>query len=252
MRRVVLLALGLSLVVLVATEAALRRPVRAISPDRPGIGDGSWVLPRGVVHLESGAAVRRSDGRTAYELGQLLMRYGLGPVELRLSPGSFVFLRDGVEAEGIDDLGVGLKSRLVEGASERVRLSLLTRAELPSKSPMVGSQRASLGATLLFDWAPIERLNVSANLGYDVAPTGEGSGAIQATFTPGVSLAPEHGLGGYAGWAGTFELDGGDRQQLEAGMTWVPAPNVQLDLNGGVEPTTGDLFVGLGVAHRWP
>ena len=54
----------------------------------------------------------------------------------------------------------------------------------------------------------------------------------------------------FAGWAGSFSSDG-DAHFAEGGLTYLPTPDIQLDLNGGRDVERGDWFLGVGLATRW-
>ncbi len=102
---------------------------------------------------------------------------------------------------------------------------------------------------LLADLLLTDQINLTGNLGF-WAWAAEAENQISVILTPAVALPTEAALGVYGGYAGFF-ADSGDTHFAEAGVTWLPSPEVQLDLNGGVEPDSGDYFIGVGIAIRW-
>lgn len=56
-------------------------------------------------------------------------------------------------------------------------------------------------------------------------------------------------IGVYAGYAGIF-ASSRDQHFMEGDMTHLVTPDLQLDLNGGIELDTGDYFLGFGLATR--
>ena len=154
-------------------------------------------------------------------VGQLLFRVGaFHGLELQAQANSLVFSRGGEEDhEGLEDLGLGAKLRIISDGPAGMSLSLLTALSLPKGSESLTSDEAVPALSVLADFPLAFTLGLSANLGF-------------------------------AGYAGFF-ADSGPRHFVEGGMTWIPGPGLQLHINGGVDVDTGDGFFGVGVATRW-
>jgi len=231
-------------------EREERDPAETIASDRPGIGDGSWVLAPGVFQIEAGAARSEAGPSTLYRLGELLLRYGVGGVELRAGLNSFTFLRNGVDDEGLEDLALGLKTRLGTSSDGVMRVSALVESTLPTGSDAFTADEALLSVGLLADWTFEGGAGLSVNGGYTSPFETLADETWSVSVTPSYSFASVEGLGIYGGWAGTFP-PGESVHVLEAGLTWLSGPDTQLDLNGGWDPESGDFFAGVGIARRW-
>lgn len=225
----------------------------SITSDRPGIGSGSGVVAAGVLQLESGLQYTSTSSDHVYSFGQVLVRYGIPGLELELFGNSYVFTLSDIrsselDTDGLEDLGFGFKLPLV--AREGIALSLQSVLTVPTGSAAVTADSWSPAFNLLAD-APLgAQAGVTLNAGYSVGTNGMND-VLSLIVTPGVSLG--EGVGAYAGWAGSFS-SGADVHFGEAGLTFAPSPDVQLDVNGGWS-LAGDFdgtewFFGGGVAIR--
>lgn len=226
-----------------------RPPAPEIVPDRPGLGDGVHGVASGVFQLETGVEVADRGPDTEWSLGQAVLRFGAGPLELRALLDSYVLRRGGVDDQGFRDVAVGAKVGVAEDARERARLSALGTLSLPTGSSGFGTDQATAGATALGEWTPGGGpVSVAANAGVTL-PLERGDPAWRLVVTPGASIDGVEGLGAYGGWAGFF-AGGGDRHWLEAGLTYLLDRETQLDLNGGWSPDGDHAFLGMGLARR--
>jgi hypothetical protein len=240
-------------IVVVAAPGGAAGPLSAqetIAADRPGIGSGSAVVSRGIVQAEAGVSYAEGGNVRTVSIGQLFVRYGLAErVELELLANSFVVRRidagpSTLDDEGIEDLAVGAKARLVR--SERATLSLQGIVTSSSGSAAFGSGEWYGTLNGLLDVGLAGGAGLNVNLG--VRPgVGDLATVVAANVTPGVSL--DDGFGLYGGWAGTF-VSGADTNYLEAGGTLLLGRNVQLDINGAWSVDADDWFFGAGVAVR--
>jgi hypothetical protein len=224
-----------------------------ITSDRPGIGSGSAVLERGVIQVEAGVEYAGFDAGDALEsrtlsVGQLLVRVGFSIVELELFGNSWARSTDDVsdEAEsGLQDLGFGAKVPIARGVGGRADVSLQGVVSAPTGSAAFSDEAWGFDVNALADVALGGPLAVSLNAG--INGTRGRSTDWSLIVTPAVSLAG--GFGAYAGWAGTLSSEA-DTHVLEGGVTYLPRPDLQLDLNGGFDIDRDAWFVGGGVAVR--
>ncbi len=246
LRRFTIISLYLTIGIAVAAAEAQE----TIATDRPGIGSGSYVLDAGTVQLEAGAAFASTGPVDSYVLGQTLLRFGLPGLEVQALLNSLVVQRGpGGDAEGVEDIGVGVKTRLLEQPDGGLAVSVLAAITAPTGAASVSNDEWVPSATLLADLSLTDRWGMSANLGYQV-----GLGSIEDVFsiilTPGVSLPGRDDIGVYFGYAGFFA--GGDSEHwLEAGITLLASRTLQFDVNGGIETGANDYFLGFGIATRW-
>jgi hypothetical protein len=239
------LALALLLLGVVWSQAQGQETIVA---DRPGIGSGSFVVPGGTLQLEAGAEFAHGAG-DQYSLGQLLVRVGLPWFELDAVFNSFVITRSaGQDDEGLQDFGVRVKGWLWRSEDEAAAVSLMGTLNFPTGASFLTGDEVIPSIIGLADYAITDRWALSSNLAYTFGP-GDLSDVVSLTLTPSLAVAPRIGLGAYAGYAG-FYAKGGNLHFLEGGLALALTPDVQLDVNGGVEMDSGDYFLGLGIAGR--
>ena len=242
---------GLLACLFLLTSAVPLPGQETIASDRPGIGSGSFVLGTGTLQVEAGVGVARSDGVDRYSLGQLLVRVGAwNGLELQGQFNSLVFDRGGAESRvGFQDLGLGAKLRVIPTGPGGSSFSLLTTVSFPTGSRLASSREVVPGLAVLADVPVARNLGLSANLGYGGwLASVEDLGTL--TLTPTLTLPTSKPMGVFLGYAGFF-AESGNQHFLEGGLTWLPDPDLQLDANGGLDPDSGNYFVGVGVATRW-
>ena len=227
-------------------------PVAAqITSDRPGIGSGSAVLESGVIQLETGLSIAGGASTDQISIGQVLVRVGFSALELEVFGNSFAIQRSdvapGLDAEGLQDAGLGVKLPQLRGASDRLDVSIQGILSAPTGATAFTADEWLGALNALADLSLADRLGVGVNLGIAQGAAGADD-VVSVIVTPGVSL--DGGFGLYGGWAG-FLTDAGDTHFAEAGITFLPNPDLQLDLNGGWTPDGDDWFLGGGVALRW-
>ncbi|NGP77791.1 transporter [Balneolaceae bacterium YR4-1] len=219
-----------------------------ISPDRPGIGDGSYIVEPKVTYLEIGVEYFTVNDLNQYSLGQLVFRNGLlSGVELRMLLNSFVVQSfPSTDFTGVPDPGVGLKFKLFDRPGSNLRLSGLTTLSIPVGSTDFTTDEWIPSAALLADYSLTDYAGISANLGYtfDVGPFPD---VWKVTLTPGYALPGDSNIGIYGGYAG-FYSEGVNEHYIEAGFTKHVKSFLQLDLNAGLDVESQGTFIGGGLA----
>lgn len=237
--------------ILAPSAAAEAGAQETIASDRPGIGSGSFVLPRGTIQLETGIEYARSGAVDSYSLGQALVRVGVPRVEMQVFANSLVVRRGGVGADpsstGVQDVGLGVKAPLVRDAEAGFSLSIQGVVTAPTGSDALTADAWVGTVNALADVALGSRAGVGVNVGRAGIAT-DAANVTTVIVTPAVSLGG--GFGAYAGWAGAFGADE-DTHVAEGGVTYLPSADLQLDLNGGWDAERDDWFVGFGIARRW-
>lgn len=220
-----------------------QQPAEALITDRPGAPDGAWVLGAGVWQLEMGTALLIDDAINV-ALGQGLVRVGLGPLEARLYPNSYVVGNDA----GLQGLGLGVKVPIVRGPT---RLSAMAGVTLPSRNGQAGGDRTSVFSAAIWETALSPHVSLNVNAGYSFSASDPGRGTVLLAITPGFTVSAEHGIGGYAGLV-AYLTGNGPSASLETGVTKRIHPDLQVDLNAGLAPRAGPSYVGVGLSYRWP
>ncbi len=226
------------------------RAQETIASDRPGLASGTYVLDPGTIQVEGGISYANAGPLDLFSVGQLLIRVGVPQIELQAIVNSLVFASaNGASDEGLQDIGVGAKVRLFRNPELPLSVSGLATLTLPTGADFLTSDEVVPSAILLADYGVNERWTVSANLGYTLG-IDELDDVFALIVTPSVSLPVEANAGAYFGYAG-FYSSSSPQHIAEGGFTLLPQPDLQLDINGGVDIDTGDFFIGVGVATRW-
>lgn len=239
-----------ALALLLAATLSLAPSASAqISADRPGFGDGTATVAPGTFQAGLGYAVN-GNGVTSHELGQVFLRYGLtDALELRGGVGSYVAIESPFD-NGYNGTGVGAKLRLFQ--NETSALSGVATLGLPTGTGAFDTvdDRARQTVKLAYDGALGEGLTLSVNGGASFFYTDDS--AVEWLFIPTLSFGLTETTGAYVGYAG-FYSDGLNANWVEGGLTLLANPDTQLDVNTGlrVDDNGDDVFVGLGVAHRF-
>lgn len=224
-----------------------------ITSDRPGLGSGSAVITPGMLQFELGGEYA-DDGEDAdrISLGQALVRFGVSDgFELQALLGSFTVLRAAdVSTEGVQDIGLGAKVRL-PSLADAWTWSLLGSVLLPTGATAFTADAVVPSVSLLADLGLTDRLGLAVNVGTSGFASDAGD-QVSLIVTPSLALPGERSMAVFAGYAGYFAAGDSDLHFAEAGVTWLRGSDLQVDLNGGIEVDSGDYFVGIGVARRWP
>lgn len=242
-------AIAVSLAVVLGFASSLS--AQTITPDRPGIGSGATVLAAGLVHLESGVSFSGGTEVDGYSIGEVLVRIGVSGVELEVFGNSYLVTRSdalpALDAEGLADVGVGVKVPLARNVGDRMNISLQGVVTAPTGSDAFTNDEWVAALNALADIGLSDRAGLGVNLGVAEGVDGAGE-TVSVVVTPGVALSDV--VGAYAGWAGFF-ADSGDINFGEAGLTLLLNDDAQLDVNGGWALDADDWFFGAGVAIRW-
>ena len=240
---------------LVALSLAWRANLQAqdsIASDRPGLATGSAVIDAGIVQLETGLGYADADGDELFSIGQLLVRIGYESFELRLLGNSYLVQRGDAatgtpDEEGFEDLAVGVKVPVVRAPDAGYSFSFDALITAPTGSTAFTRDDWSGAVNALLDVAWGRSGNLTANAGF----TG-GAKTIEEAWTLNVTPALSFGggWGAYGGWTGVF-AGSDDTHFADAGVTWVPSSNLQLDVNGGWNLDGKGWFFGFGLATRW-
>ncbi len=239
------LAAGLVLIPLIAAATAANAEDEVVA-DRPGFSTGTATVPPGAWQLEMGIqssyGTRRGDP-DSFTAPLLNVRVGIGrATEINVLWDGRTLV-DGGE-DSVSAPLVGLKRRLVDGGPA----SLSFLGYLGSESG-----RAIGLAALLWDRELESGLGLFGTV--QVAVTAEDGEGRATVLQPALGLNVPRGrrTSLFVEVYGEAPLDPGGRpsRMMDAGVAWLPRPDVQLDLNFGV-PLDGrsERFVGLGVAMR--
>lgn len=241
--------------------------------DRPDQTESTGAVPPGFVQFELGWTVGESSDATervtAHTLPEALLRIGLLP-RLEGRVGLPTWSSTEVEAgdvetrtQGLGDLFLGAKLALAEGAGSTPSLALLGGTTIPTGEEGVGSERADPSFRLAASGQLAERLSLGVNAGVrwetESVDGPDGAGLetqADVLYTAALGIGVSERLGVFLesfGFAG-LEASRPTRHSVDGGLTLLLAPNLQLDVRGGVglDDDAEDWFLGTGVSVRVP
>ncbi|WP_421772938.1 transporter [Gracilimonas sp.] len=220
------------------------------TPDRPGIGNGSYVVEAGVFGLETGVQLSTGNAVNQFDIGQMLLRFGIfEKLELRALLNSYstqYFDQTDAVNSGFQDLGLAAKYNLYE--ADQTRISALGKISLPVGASAFTNDEIVPTLFLVGDQALTSNVSISSNLGYTFG-VGDLSDNLLFTLTPGFSFPNQQNLSAYAGYAGIFYGNDINLHYAEAGLALVVNDGAQLDLNAGYEFEQESFFIGIGFAQ---
>jgi hypothetical protein len=241
------LALALPLAACLAPSALAgqaRQPAPGILSDRPGLGDGSWVLAPGVWQAEAGTTIQGVSGDEV-GLGSVLLRWGLDPLEVRFYLPDLLLSVPGAGTE-VGDVGLGVKVPVTSG--EAWAWAVVGGTRLPTGTDAVGAGDPTGFATVVGETSLAPDVGFALNLGWAGRYDDADDGAFALIATP--SLALSERTSAYAGYAGFFTV-GKPAHFIEAGVAGSLGPDLQWDVNSGANLAANDWFLGVGLSRRW-
>jgi len=237
--------------------------------DRPDRTESSATVDPGRTQLEWGwTRTHDDDGgveTTVDSVSEALLRHGLAPdLEFRL--GFAGFSAEETEIAGVSpierDAGagdgeIGVKWRWLRETERAPEVALIAGTTLPTGA--VGSPRADPSLVVAISKDIAQGFGAATNLGVSwesEEQAGDDSTLSSFDYTFAVGADLTESVGGYLEYFGAAGLsrDGGPENTLATGVTWLLAPNLQLDLSGGVglSEDADDRYVAVGFSYRFP
>jgi hypothetical protein len=238
------------------------RDIGDIAPDRPGLGDGSGIVGRGVWQVETGWSFDsdRQGDATLHELALPLALFRVGVTdrfELRVSADGLLSdtssMPGSTRVSGRSDIEVGAKVKLVESARAGFELSVLPLVSLP-----IGSNSFTSGGydpTVEFAWAQSLPRGVSLSGNVTVASLSENDHHFtEHILTVSVDRDIAAGWNGFleAFRASSFERDGAPVWIVDTGLTHRLGRQAQFDVSvgRGMTDAAPDWFISAGISWR--
>lgn len=220
--------------------------------DRPGIGNGSYVVETGVFGLETGIQLSTGNAVNQFDIGQMLLRFGvIENFELRALLNSYstqYFDQTDAVNSGFQDLGLAAKYKLFESEEGKTRISAIGKVSLPVGASSFTNDEIVPTLFGVLDQSVAENISFSSNLGYTFG-VGDLDDNWLFTLTPGFSFPNQENLSFYAGYAGIYSSGNINEHYTEAGVALIVNDGAQLDLNAGYEIEQESLFIGIGFAQ---
>lgn len=199
--------------------------------------------------FETGFQFSNTDFNEQYDVGQLVLRYGLSEkLELRALLGSYTSVNESLlggerTTNGFQDMGVGAKYNLLS-ADGKPSISALAELSLPVGSDEFTNDEFVPSVSLLSDHSFNENLGVSSNLGYAF---GVGNIEDRWLFTLTAGFGITNKIAGYLGYAGVY-YGNFEEHWIEGGLPFMLNNGIQLDLNFGYDMENEITFLGAGFA----
>jgi hypothetical protein len=226
-----------------------------ISASRPGAADNVAALGPGMLQMEGGYSLHRTDHLTEHAAGELLVRYGVGSgVELRVGLTSYAWESTHGFSEGAwEGTSFGGKVRVLDaghGWLPGLAVSGGVSAHDPAGADFVVTPELNghVEWHVGHDWTVLGRAGVFWAEHDDEALWAAALG-YHATHDLHLHLEWErHGAAPWAGHAAAHEST-----LTAAGASWVLMPNLVVDGWAGIEDEHGHRSTrfGFGAAWRW-
>ena len=262
---------ALAALALVATTAtAFARQEPELVTDRPDQTESTAIVPPRRAQLELGVTFTRDDHRASrdesLELPGTLLRLGLDPrFELRLGWSGSIEQEihaggEHARADGVGDAEVGVKVRLREGGGASPAIALIAATSVPVGDDQFSSERFDPSFRLSVSHDLPSGIGIGYNAGVEAAsePASDGGHTTLTTaiytLAAGFPAGDDWGLFVEVFGEVPMSADGGPVHLLDAGVTYLVRPHVQLDLAAGVglSDDAPDWFAGMGVSLRFP
>lgn len=223
-----------------------------IVTDRPDFTESSWVVPEGMVQIESGLTFQRVPGGSVLSGPELLFRKSVGrKSELRLGLPDFNSMHaGGVRTSGWSDVYVGAKFQmgpLPNGDG----LAIIPAVSVPTDDDEFSS--GSYDPEVKVCWSrDLAGARAISGMLYGLSTTENDRRVelLQATLSFGVGLSEK--TGAFFEYAGTFRL-GRPEHLAHVGWTFQPDPNRQFDFHAGMPVSGPDRlpFLAAGYSVRY-
>jgi hypothetical protein len=229
-----------------------------LAPTRAALTDGAGTVGARVLQLESGYRYTGVRDASRHEIGEALLRYGVGDAsELRVALNSYTLERDGGRwARGIGDIAAGVVLPLLRGGPHRFvpATAVLVESSIPTGDDDWGSRHPLPSGTLVLEWAPHDQVGINSNLRltYDLQARAWTPDALHSLVVQ-QPLGPQ--LRGFADYTHHAPLirDGPRTHHLALGLGYDIDRDLVLDLWSGAARRAGstEALFGFGLSRRW-
>jgi len=253
-----------------STPAAPQDGEPELVTDRPDQTESTAIVPVGRVQIETGASIAGEESGEADEeatqLGATLVRLGLGRrFELRLGWEGWLeeevtagSRRDSVDGPG--DAFAGFKVAMREGEGASPAIALLVHTSVPVGDAEFTTDRYDSSARVSVSHDLAGDIGLGWNVGVETSSAPDESGEHPTLATAIYTISAGFPAGERAGWFveafGEIGLSapGGPANLVDAGLTYLVRPNLQLDVaaGAGLSEAATDWFAGVGISVRLP
>lgn len=226
--------------------------------DRPDFTESTDVVGKGMLQIENGFTVERSQGAGKMTSPELLMRVGLSKrVELRLGGDGLVTQRIPGKSMvvGYSDFEIAAKVVILEAGHRRPAISLIPLISAPAGSPFFSSGAWDPTLKIAIGKDLPKGFSASGNVDFSSLTTPEGR-FLQTAWSVSVDHPLGRGFGAYWEVFGFTPWDKGSSAAriADTGITRSAGRNAQVDIRAGkrLSHVGSNWFWGVGVAFRKP
>lgn len=222
-----------------------------IISDRPGQSDGSSIVPKLSLQIESGMLLQFYEETNYFEkqigFPTNLFRYGLTEnFELRFA-NQYQITRDqisGSEITGISDLELGFKFRFINDTNINTELAILSHLLIPSGSKELTNGKYGSINNIAISHELSDRMSLGYNLGYNYF--GYGDGDLTYSISIGNVINEKAGL--YIEYYGEYSEFKHNIYSFDAGITYRISKVFQVDFSSGTGINNTMNFISCGFA----
>lgn len=239
-----------------------------ISPDRPGIADGSTVIGGKTFQIESGIQEEfrtNGDGREHTLFAPTLLRFGIDSHwEVRIEGNTFtrVTTFDSANASshtsGFAPTSIGFKYHIYNSSDDQISLGTIVRVFPAWGSPEFRTHHATGDVRLAADWnfAPRMKLSVNPNVGVGRFEDDNGKLFTAGLFAITLNYLPTKKLNPFVdlGIQSPEAKDGKAAAILDGGVAYIIKRNFQIDAEIGTRvhgDTSPHPFLAFGISWRF-
>jgi len=224
------------IIFIVLSITHLTTSAQEIITDRPDQTESSSTIPKGSLQIEAGVLIESSKNDVFSERQILaptvLWRYGVTKgFELRALT-QFESIKNKLTDEtydGISDLEVGTKIQLLRKEGVNTEIAFLSHIVIPTASQELTNDKLGTINKLSISHSISEAIGLGYNVGYDYF--GEGNGNVTYSLAFGIGLGNNFGM--YLEPYGALLDIEKHEASFDAGITYLPQENLQLDISYG-------------------
>jgi hypothetical protein len=230
--------------------------------DRPDQTESSGVVPLRTLQIETGLVmtVDRNDQTQfrRFTYNSTLLRYGLlENFELRAGleylSEKEKMLENGDQSAltGFSPIYLGFKTRITEERGWIPEIAFLGGLSL---SFTAKKEFRALHPAAIMRFAFTHTLTDRFSFGYNLGAEWEGESGPGYFYSAVLGIGLTETLGMFVEPFGILATENVNEHLLDAGLTWLVLPNLQLDLSGGVglNEAASDYFISVGLSYRIP
>lgn len=224
------------IIFIVLSITHLTTSAQEIITDRPDQTESSSTIPKGSLQIEAGVLIESSKNDVFSERQILaptaLWRYGITKgIELRALT-QYESIKNKLTDEtydGLSDLEIGTKIQFFRKENSKIEIAFLSHLVLPTASKELTNDKLGTINKLSISHAISESVGLGYNVGFDYF--GYGDGNLTYSLAVGIGLGNNFGIY-FEPYGAILDIETHDAS-FDAGVTYLPQENLQLDISYG-------------------